>query len=351
MGRQMQYTAVESARQLKVAVNHLSEMIDYLQDCANGTSEMKLRHAGLVGWAERGNAKFADRYHIGFTRATRRGGPIVQMATMVKGYNRRLTGLVAVDDQGRNWLMHKGRLHVALSDWTPATLIKQRSGQEPVPVRFSDGKERSYYAVAEIDAVNASMAHAIDRYVQVCERIRRPYDDEDDMDLPSEDGAQLPDDDGLDDVPDDPDIGDSPENGRQRPGPRPGGRFGNRPPRVDQAHLPADCYVFRYENTTTWKIGWALYAKRRLRTVKAHIPLHLHPQSWRLYAKVRFPTANQAYDMEQRLLTEISAERGPWREQVICPIKTIHTAVATMEAAAANAQAAALRNARPPAGA
>lgn len=331
----MTFTSIEKTRPVASAVNRIEEVVEHLNELAGGSAKDRQRYGDLTGWSVRGTGKYTDRYLIGFTRRTRPSGSIVQMATPVAGYNRRLTGLMATDDGGRRWLMHKGILHVSRSEWTPASQVQDTSGQEPVSVMFSDGKERSYYAVANLDQQVPAVALAVNRYVEICERIREPYDE-------AEEDAPLDEGDGVDDGEADPNVLDQledPDAGdsrRHHPGPPPSTRFGNPRPTVDQSRLPADCYVFRYADSQTWKIGWALDAEKRIRRVRTHIPLHLAPDTWRLHDKVRFPTASQAYDVEQRVLTKVLAEFNPEREQVTCAPEQIEAVIAMMREVAAS---------------
>tara|TARA_E500000318_G_scaffold103691_1_gene108986 strand:+ start:741 stop:1745 length:1005 start_codon:yes stop_codon:yes gene_type:complete len=328
----MQFIAIEKTRDIKTAAGKVAEIVSFLAELAGGTARQSRRYDGLSGWSEPGKGRYKDRYLIGFTKPTRPSGSIVQMTTTRKGFNRRLTGLLAFDESGRRWLMHKGNLHVSLPIWTRPELIQETSQIEPFPVTFSDGETRPYYAVANLDQPLPKIATAIGKYVRICECIRQPYDD-------ALAGEEFPPDSAAFEA--DPNVLDDLEDwisNTNRPGPAPGMRFGNPRPPLNLSQLPAECYILRFAGSDTWKIGWALDAGKRLQRIRTHIPLHLFPETWQLHERIKFPTAEQAHATEQHVLSQLLAEHGPIREQVTCPPKNIDCVVQYMREAARKAR-------------
>ena len=73
-----------------------------------------------------------------------------------KGIDRNIQGVFAVDEKGRTWLLHQGRMSVVGHRVTEADFVAS-TGLHPVTVEFSDGSTGEYHRVADIDA-RASVA-------------------------------------------------------------------------------------------------------------------------------------------------------------------------------------------------
>ncbi len=91
------------------------------------------------------------------------------------------------------------------------------------------------------------------------------------------------------------------------------------------AKRAAYTYAFRFDNMDIWKIGWAHDVQKRCADVNAHIPSELLEEIdcaltpadavWKRYKQCRWPTAHEAWHMEQTLLDEF---RSNIRERVRC---------------------------------
>jgi hypothetical protein len=81
---------------------------------------------------------------------------------------------------------------------------------------------------------------------------------------------------------------------------------------------PASAYLFRFAASAVWKIGFASDVQARLREVNRHIPVELLGQRWRLIHVQLWPSADMAYQMEQRILELLTANRTVY-ERVQCP--------------------------------
>lgn len=71
---------------------------------------------------------------------------------------------------------------------------------------------------------------------------------------------------------------------------------------------PTNTYLFRFEGTNLWKIGFAMDVEARLREVNRHVPVELLDGRWILVRTQIWPSAELAYHMEQRILTELTSQ-------------------------------------------
>lgn len=72
---------------------------------------------------------------------------------------------------------------------------------------------------------------------------------------------------------------------------------------------PASTYSMRFGDTPIWKIGYASNVTKRLAELNRHIPVEVLKVRWQLAWQKRWPTIQEAFDMEQRVLQLLSAAR------------------------------------------
>lgn len=77
-------------------------------------------------------------------------------------------------------------------------------------------------------------------------------------------------------------------------------------------------YVFHYSNLTIWKIGYSDDLENRLQEINTHLPKEYTGDEWTLENYQEWPTADDAYNMEQTLLELLKDYRGDG-ERVFCP--------------------------------
>jgi hypothetical protein len=100
-----------------------------------------------------------------------RSNMIVEINPPNRGIDQNLQGLFAVDDDGRRWLLHQGRMSVSGSRVTEADFIAATRLQ-PIAVDFSDGSTAHYHPVAAIDAPSATVQDSIAAFVARCAQTR-----------------------------------------------------------------------------------------------------------------------------------------------------------------------------------
>jgi hypothetical protein len=83
-------------------------------------------------------------------------------------------------------------------------------------------------------------------------------------------------------------------------------------------------YGFRYGKQDMFKIGHTTDIDARLAAVNQHIPIELGVDQWTVAFKQKLPTAGQAYDMEQKLLTAMTAQRSGF-ERVRCKFDELNS--------------------------
>jgi hypothetical protein len=88
---------------------------------------------------------------------------------------------------------------------------------------------------------------------------------------------------------------------------------------------PASAYLFRFAASAVWKIGFASDVQARLREVNRHVPVELLGQRWMVIHTKLWPSAEMAYQMEQRILDLLTAKRTVY-ERVQCPEPIIEEA-------------------------
>ena len=103
----------------------------------------------------------------------------------------------------------------------------------------------------------------------------------------------------------------------------PGGTMGPIPSSfLSTAHRdalkPAVTYAFRFANKDVWKVGWTHDLKARLDDINKHVPHEaLGGQCWKGWLIQEWASAQQAYDMEQRVLSECEGS-SKYGERVHC---------------------------------
>ena len=84
------------------------------------------------------------------------------------------------------------------------------------------------------------------------------------------------------------------------------------------ANSAVTTYAFRFGKRNVWKIGWATVMQDRLSEVNQHIPHEVLGERWSITTwQQSWRNQNEAYEMEQRLLT-LLAERRTEGERVQC---------------------------------
>ncbi|MGN6818585.1 MAG: hypothetical protein ACTHJR_07930 [Sphingomonas sp.] len=80
---------------------------------------------------------------------------------------------------------------------------------------------------------------------------------------------------------------------------------------------PASTYLFRFEGSHIWKIGFAANVEVRLREVNRHIPIELLDRRWVLIRSQPWASSELAYQMEQKVLEGLNSKRTVY-ERVEC---------------------------------
>ncbi len=308
-----QYLAVEGRASIDEAIAKLmtacgrnqteSTELGTISDGANGW-QIGPRLFGHI----RPHDKPSFHYFIGFRRDAGSWRSCVFQANIAPGrYFRQFAGMFASDANDQLWLLHDGRLKLPIGMLRKGDIERFGFGRR-VSVRFNDGKAFPYYPVANLDASSGETIRQIERYLMVATAARHEV----------EDGLLAP------EAVSDPNVLD-------RFGPPPHDGLGDPLPRRNIANLPACCYVLRFADTQTWKVGWALDASARLTRIRTHLPLHLDKETWNCYAEVAFRTADIAYDMEQHVLRNLRSSHRVVREQVICDEREIAELVEFMK--------------------
>jgi hypothetical protein len=75
------------------------------------------------------------------------------------------------------------------------------------------------------------------------------------------------------------------------------------------ATAPASTYVFRFGKRNVWKIGHAQDVTSRLAEVNAHVPHEVLEERWTVVWQHGWPTQAAAFEMEQRALKLLQAQR------------------------------------------
>jgi hypothetical protein len=83
------------------------------------------------------------------------------------------------------------------------------------------------------------------------------------------------------------------------------------------ANVVATTYAFRFGERNVWKIGHAQDLQARLLDVNKHVPHEVLGERWSIIWQQHCRNQNEAYEMEQRLLT-LLAERRTEGERVQC---------------------------------
>lgn len=266
-------------------------------------------------WAGTGSR----HYWIGYGRDGRSWERrILQTDVPESGLNRHYAACFATDSAGNTWLMHDGRITVA-GRHLEKTQLAAFLDRARVEVTVSKGKPALYYPVTNIDAADDEALASIDGFVSACEAARKDL-------LGSHPETIPPDADPKKGTPD----------GPERRGPEPHDWTGSREPTRFEASRPAYCYVLRFGDTRTWKIGWTVRPARRLATINAHIPVSMKPR-WAIHEAVLFPTARLAYKTEQWALYSKLGDCKPRREQVVCDPDRISQVLERIRAEAAAA--------------
>lgn len=93
------------------------------------------------------------------------------------------------------------------------------------------------------------------------------------------------------------------KNSRAAPTPSVGGYY------ITREKRPASVYVFRFETSDIFKIGWAFDVAQRLGDINKHIPDEYLQMKWTLFAAQRFKDQFSAYGVEQEFLRALSRFR------------------------------------------
>jgi hypothetical protein len=72
---------------------------------------------------------------------------------------------------------------------------------------------------------------------------------------------------------------------------------------------PASTYIMRFGDSQVWKIGYASNVTKRLAELNRHIPFEVLKVRWQLAHEKRWPSVQEAFDMEQSVLRVLSASR------------------------------------------
>lgn len=86
---------------------------------------------------------------------------------------------------------------------------------------------------------------------------------------------------------------------------------------VRNADQAACTYAYQFGNENVWKIGWAHDPMERLADLNKHVPHEILGQKWGGGWTQKWASANQAYDMEQRVLRSF-ADADLYGERVHC---------------------------------
>ena len=121
----------------------------------------------------------------------------------------------------------------------------------------------------------------------------------------------------------------APPADRARAHPRPAPTTGPRPASWKGIVLrdpgPAATYVFRFEAADVWKLGFAADVQSRLGEINRHVPVELLRRRWLLVCSKPWPSSEQAYRMEQRVLELLTSRRSIY-ERVQCSERELSAA-------------------------
>jgi hypothetical protein len=100
-----------------------------------------------------------------------RSNMIVEINPAPTGIDPNVQGVFARDSRGRRWILRQGRMSVSGSrvkddDFAAVTDL------EPVNVEFSDGSQRAYYQVAQLDSPPAAIQESVAAFVAESARAR-----------------------------------------------------------------------------------------------------------------------------------------------------------------------------------
>lgn len=83
-------------------------------------------------------------------------------------------------------------------------------------------------------------------------------------------------------------------------------------------------YAFRFGSRDMWKIGHAKDVAARLTEVNKHVPEEVLNEGWQIALQHRWPTATDAYEMEQRVLAALRTSDSVG-ERVACSKRRIES--------------------------
>lgn len=95
---------------------------------------------------------------------------------------------------------------------------------------------------------------------------------------------------------------------------------------------PASTYVFQFQGSDLWKVGFASDLDERLSTINRHVPVEVVGRRWVKVLSRYWPSQEWAYAMEQELLKRLAVNRTMF-ERVQCPQDLLEAAWNQAEAA------------------
>src|SRR4051794_32416198 len=95
---------------------------------------------------------------------------IVEINPPASGINKSAQGIVAVDNKGHHWIMHRGRLNTRVVDGTTAMSTAEQKSF--VPVTFSDSSMAECYPVADLEVEAKELKKRIADFVIICAKLR-----------------------------------------------------------------------------------------------------------------------------------------------------------------------------------
>ncbi|MDN4631976.1 hypothetical protein QCD71_10660 [Sphingomonas sp. PsM26] len=131
----------------------------------------RLRIWGLFGHTDGKEATGRDWNAFGQQPRGFRDNIVVEINQPPSGKDTNLQAIFAVDDRGRRWLLHQGRMSVAGSRITEADFIAA-TGLTPTKVRFSDGSSTQYHKVADLQSPPAAVQASVATFVARCASAR-----------------------------------------------------------------------------------------------------------------------------------------------------------------------------------
>ncbi len=84
-------------------------------------------------------------------------------------------------------------------------------------------------------------------------------------------------------------------------------------------------YLLQYGSQSIWKIGYTRDVVKRLRDINAHVPYEYTGEYWNLKKFTEWEDAESAYEMEQKILMDLSQYRG-LGERLNCSFDSIQRA-------------------------